>query len=124
MADINYCVLVGCHKALVTAVKSEACSLADALFENGIFSDCQRDEIQSDIPPIVRARKLVAFIEEKVKCFPKSYFSIISIFRDKSEHLGNLVESLEDERTKLQLRGVFNLILMSVYPYINSDSPT
>ncbi len=106
MADINYCVLVGCHKALVTAVKSEACSLADALFENGIFSDCQRDEIQSDIPPIVRARKLVAFIEDKVKSFSGSYFTIVGVFRDKSEHLGNLVESLEDERTELRLRGM------------------
>ncbi len=109
MENINYRVMVGCHKALVTAVKSEACSLADAFFENGMFSECQRNEIQSDIPLIVRARKLVGFIEEKVKHFPGSYFSIISIFRDKSEHLGNLVESLEDERTELRLRGVLVL---------------
>ncbi len=106
MADINYRVMVGCHNALVTAVKSEACSLADAFFENGLFSECQRDEIQSDIPPLVRARKLVGFIEEKVKYFPGSYFSIISIFRAKFEHLGNLIESLEDERTQLRLRGI------------------
>ena len=113
MVDINYCVLVGCHKALVTAVKSEACSLADAFFENGIFSECQRDEIQSDIPPLVRARKLVGYIEDKVKYVPGRYFNIIDIFRDKSEHLGNLIESLEDQRTELRLRGV---LVASVIP--------
>ncbi len=113
MADINYRVMVGCHKALVTAVKSEACSLADSFFENGIFSECQRDEIQSDMLPIVRARKLIGFIEEKVKYFPGSYYNIIGIFRDKSEHLGNLIESLEDQRTELRLRGV---LVASVIP--------
>ncbi len=109
MANINYSVLSRRHKALVAAVKSEAGSLADDFFENGIFSECQRDEIQSDIPPIVRARKLVAFIEDKVKHYPSSYYNITAIFRDKSEHLGNLVESLEDERTELRLRGVLVL---------------
>ncbi len=125
MANIYHRVIVACRSQLVSELqKGDLNSLADGLYEKGILAPPQLGDIQSGKEQIEKARRLTDALENRVKCYQRSYQLFIEMLTLRSSQFHGLTVILDNKmselKLELKLQGLFIQILTFRMPKLKA----